>query len=244
MPGERSWPQVCGRQQASLSVNGSQMITDWRRIPEPTVVRMARYLAALRSLALAREETVSSHELARLSGGNAAQVRKDLSFFGREFGTPGVGYNVIHLKERITDILGLRNPRMVVLVGAGSLGTALCGYQGFEQAGLTIRAVFDNDPGRIGKRAGNLRVQDVAALTEANKELKADIGIMAVPASAAQEVAEMLVKAGIKSILNFAPARVDVPESVVVRRVDLTTELAVLSYFLSAASGERAQGPA
>jgi len=212
-------------------VREGQPVNEEKKIPAPTVERMSVYLACLKRLAQERVETVSSSEIGVRAGSNAAQVRKDLSYFG-EFGTPGVGYNVIHLRERIVEILGLRRGRDVILAGAGSLGTALCGYQGFSQEGFRIRAVFDNDVAKIGRHIGELEIYDIARLAEINAANPADMAMIAVPASAAQWVAERLVEAGITCILNFAPAKLTLPPEVIVRDVDLSRELAVLSYYL------------
>ena len=202
-----------------------------KKIPAPTVERLSVYLACLKRLAEERMETVSSNEIGQRAGSNAAQVRKDLSYFG-EFGTPGVGYNVIHLRERLVEILGLRRGRDVLLVGAGSLGTALCGYQGFTQEGFRIRDVFDNDPAKIGHHIGDLEIHDISRLGELNAASPCDMAMVAVPSRAAQSVAEKLARAGVNCILNFAPAKLSLPPEVIVRDVDLSRELAVLSYYL------------
>lgn len=202
------------------------------RVPTPTLERLATYLRLLHELNQAHIDTISSIDVERQTGINAAQFRKDLSYFG-EFGKPGVGYNVAELLERITRILKIDRPKPVILIGAGNLGSALVGYPGLKEHRLELVAVFDNNFGKIGRPLWNLVIQDIAHLKEMNSTLKARIAILAVPASAAQEVADLLVEAGIRAILNFAPTLLKVPEGVHVRNVSFLQELAVLSYHLS-----------
>jgi redox-sensing transcriptional repressor len=202
------------------------------RVPVPTLERLATYLRLLHDLDQAHIETVSSSEVERQTGINAAQFRKDLSYFG-EFGKPGVGYNVPELRQRITRILKIDRPKPVILIGAGNLGSALVGYPGLKEHQFELVAVFDNNYGKIGRPLWNLVIQDIARLKELNNSLKARIAILAVPASAAQDVCERLVDAGIRAILNFAPVLLRVPEGVYVRNVSFIQELAVLSYHLS-----------
>lgn len=202
-----------------------------KRVPAPTIERLALYLLCLKSLLQRGVETVSSEEIARQVGRNAAQVRKDLSFFG-QFGTPGVGYNADQLRHALAVIMGLKTEKRVILVGAGSLGSALCRYQGFREEGFNICAVFDNDSAKVGRRLGKMQIQHISELVPANRQLKADMGLVAVPAFASQAIANVLVEAGIDSIVTFAPTSVEVPSHVLVRRVDLTKELAVLSCYM------------
>jgi len=198
------------------------------------VERLAAYLGCLREMRDEGRQTVSSQELAQRAGSNSAQVRKDLSHLG-QIGTPGVGYQVSALHDRLARALGLAEGHKVLLVGVGSLGRALSLYRGFRQEGFTIAALFDNDPQKIGKRVGGLEVRPLAELQSVNRDLRASIGVIAVPAEQAQSVAEALVAAGVKGILNFAPVRLRLPEHISVRAVDLTRELAVLSYNLTGA---------
>lgn len=201
------------------------------RVPIPTLERMATYLRLLSDLEAAKVHTVSSVEIEEQTGINAAQFRKDLSYFG-EFGKPGVGYKVSELYQRIARILKIHREQPVLLVGAGNLGSALVGYPGLREHKFIIAAVFDNNYAKIGRLLWDHEILDVNRLKEVNKRFRARIGIIAVPANAAQEVAEMLVDAGVKAILNFAPTILRVPPSVTVRNVSFLRELAVLSYHL------------
>ena len=202
-----------------------------RRIPAPTVQRLAAYLTCLREMQEEGASTVSSDKIAQRAGSNAAQVRKDLSHLG-QFGKPGVGYQVAGLRERIARTLGLARVHRVLLVGVGSLGRALCLYPGFRLEGFDICAAFDNAPDKVGRKVGDLEIYPVEELPTRNRSLQARMAIIAVPASAAQAVAQALVQAGVNCILNFAPVRLEVPQHVAVGVVDLTRELAVLSYYL------------
>ena len=175
--------------------------------------------------------TVSSQDIAQATGVTPAQVRKDLAYFG-EFGTRGVGYNSRELYTYIMKILGLDKRWSIAIVGAGNLGRALSKYKGFQQRGFDIVCIFDNDPKKIGKKLANINIYPLDQLEEKVKELKIDLGIIAVPASAAQEVADMLVGAGIRGIINFAPINVTVKENIILRRVDLAAQLEYLTYYL------------
>jgi len=207
------------------------------KVPVPTLERLATYLRFLIDLDQSDIETISSAEVERQTGINAAQFRKDLSYFG-EFGKPGVGYNVKDLQSRIARILKIDREQRVILVGAGNLGSALVGYPGLKEHRFNLVAVFDNNYGKIGRPLWELEILDIVRLKEVNAKLRARIAILAVPASAAQGVADMLVDAGIHAILNFAPVILRVPEYVVVRNVSFLQELAVLSYHLSAEQSE------
>jgi len=201
------------------------------KIPTPTLERLATYLSALTNLANTNVETVSSAQLEEHTGVNAAQFRKDLSYFG-EFGRPGVGYNVRSLHARIKAILKLDRPQPVLLVGAGNLGRALVGYPALKAENFQIVAVFDNNPTKIGSELMHVTIDHIDSVAERNRSLGARIGIIAVPAYAAQQVAEQLVEAGVLTILNFAPVVLKVPPHVTVRNVDFVQELAVLSFYL------------
>jgi len=202
------------------------------RVPVPTLERMATYLACLQELDARGVETVSSAEIEKLTDVNAAQFRKDLSYFG-EFGRPGIGYSVPELARRISRILKVDREQPVLLVGAGNLGSALVGYPSLSREHFRIAAVFDNNPSKIGRRLWDHEIRDIATLPEVNREIGARLGIIAVPASAAQSVADLMVGAGITAILNFAPVSLKVPQGVVVRNVDFVQEMAVLSYHLA-----------
>jgi len=201
------------------------------KVPTPTLERLATYLSVLTGLVNSGIETISSTEIEERTGINAAQFRKDLSYFG-EFGRPGIGYNVSELRTRIGKILKLDKVQPVLLVGAGNLGSALVGYQGLRAENFRIVAVFDNNYVKVGKPLWDLTVKNVSTLLEENRRHKARVGIITVPAAAAQEVADKLVQANILTILNFAPTVLRLPAHVTVRNVDFVQELAVLSYHL------------
>jgi redox-sensing transcriptional repressor len=189
------------------------------------------YLRSLLDLAETRGQlTVSSEELADLAGVNAAKVRKDLSYLG-SYGTRGVGYDVEYLLYQITRELGLTQDWPAAIVGIGNLGRALASYKGFSERGFRIMALFDVDDSVIGSEVGGLDVQHLDELKDAVSEKGIVIGIIATPPAAAQEVADHLVDAGVKSILNFAPAVVNVAPDVNVRKVDLSIELQILSFY-------------
>jgi len=172
------------------------------RIPEDSVRRLSRYLRNLRYLIKEGVETISSEELAQDIYVSAAQVRKDLSYFG-DFGTRGVGYSVRNLIAEIEEILGLNRKWPLVLVGAGRLGSALLNYRGFEQLGFQFAVAFDNNPNKIGKMVGGVKVEGYSQLEKIIEKNRIKIAVIAVPEAAAQEVTDRLVKAGIKAILNF-----------------------------------------
>lgn len=203
------------------------------RVPIPTLERLATYLRCLVDLAQDAVQTVSSAELERHTGINAAQFRKDLSYFG-EFGKPGVGYDVRDLHQRIARILKIDEVQPVLLVGAGNLGSSLVGYPGLREHRFNLVAVFDNNFAKIGRMLWDHEILDVARMQQVNARLNARLGIVAVPRSAAQIVADQLIAAGVTAILNFAPAVLRVPAGVTVRNVSFVQEMAVLSYHLSA----------
>lgn len=202
------------------------------RIPDVCGIRLSTYLRVLKELAREKVGTVSSGALASKINSNPAQVRRDLAYFG-QFGRPGIGYNVKKLKVAITKILGLDRQWPCALVGAGNLGLALFAYRGFYKEGFEIKAIFDNDPAKTGKRWGCCEIEDAKRISTIVKQRKIEIGIIAVPAQAAQEVADRLTGSGVKAILNFAPIKLTVPEGVKLRNVDLSIELENLAYFLS-----------
>jgi redox-sensing transcriptional repressor len=202
------------------------------KVPVPTLERLATYLRYLIDLEQDGSETISSAEVEEQTGVNAAQFRKDLSYFG-EFGKPGVGYNVAELQGRIAHILKIDQEQRVLLIGAGNLGSALVGYPGLKEHKFNVVAVFDNNYAKIGRFLWDLEIQDVARVKEVNAKQKARIAIVAVPRPAAQQVTDTLIEAGVLAILNFAPTVLKVPENVVVRNVSFLQELAVLSYHLS-----------
>jgi redox-sensing transcriptional repressor len=198
-------------------------------VPAATVGRLPTYLRCLNELS---GRTVSSEQLAKLARVNSAKVRKDLSYLG-SYGTRGVGYDVEHLKHQISRELGLTHDWQVAIVGVGNLGSALANYAGFGQRGFVIAGLFDTDKRKVGRKLGGLEVEPLSNLEGAVADRGLTIGILTTPADSAQEVAEYMVAAGLKSILNFAPTAVDLPPDVEVRRVDLSKELQMLSYYMS-----------
>ncbi len=201
-----------------------------RRIPEETIRRLPLYLRNLLLLRDKGQQRISSRDLADRVHLNPSIIRKDLSHFG-DFGTPGVGYSVDKLILRLRKILKLDKTRKAALIGAGKVGSALLNYPGFENYGFKIAAVFDNSPNKIGRRFGEVTVEDVAKLQSIkSKDIK--LAIIAVPSPAAEEIARSLVKAGVGGILNFAPCHLDVPPRVKVVNIDIAMELGSLQYYI------------
>jgi redox-sensing transcriptional repressor len=203
-----------------------------RKIAESTVRRLSLYLRFLEEFEEQGIGTVSSDALALRGGTTSAQVRKDLSFFG-SFGKRGLGYAVPELAGRLREILGLGRDYRVVLLGAGKIGSALVQYRGFQKRGFEIVGIFDVDPAKIGKRWNGLTVSDIAQLEKELSGQAIDIGVLVTPADVAQELADRLVRLGIKAILNFAPVQLSVPDDVSVKNVNLALELEALSYALT-----------
>ncbi len=201
------------------------------RVSGSTVKRLSKYYRTLNELIKEDVEHVSSEELAKLEGVTSAQIRKDFSFFGN-FGRRGLGYNTQDLKNHIAVILGLTRQWNVAIIGAGNIGSALIDYAEFKAHGFHIKTIFDNDPSKIGKPLKSLVVKDIEAIESECQKDNIEIAILAIPASAAQTVAERLNKAGVKGILNFAPKRLHVPHHVVVRQENTAMELETLSYFI------------
>ena len=200
-----------------------------RRIPEATVARLPVYLQILVEQAELGVDNISSEGLAELAAVNAAKVRKDLSYLG-SYGTRGVGYEVEYLVFQIRRELGLDRDWPVVIVGAGNLGQALAGYGGFSERGFLIGGIVDIDPDKFDVLVGGTRVRPLDELGKIVTAGKISIGVVATPPTAAQDAADRLVKAGVTSILNFAPVVLTVPTGVIVRKVDLAVELQILSY--------------
>lgn len=178
------------------------------------------------------QSTINSAQLAQFLNINPHQIRKDLSYFGK-FGERGVGYYTEELRYKIAKILGLSKRWNLCLCGAGSLGSALLAYRGFRQMQLDILAAFDSDQAKVGRAIRGVKVYNVHDIAPVVKELNIDIAIIAVPTQVAQEIADKLIDAGIRAILNFAPVKIIVPKDVKLRNVDLSTELINLTYFLS-----------
>jgi len=204
------------------------------KISELTTNRLSVYLRCLNTLAAAGIMRISSQSLAEQFNLNSAQIRKDLGYFG-EFGVRGIGYNVADLRNHITHILGLDKPHRVGIVGAGRLGTALANYRGFARSNFSVAALFDNDAKKIGRRVGEhkILIHDVQTMPRLVGEASLDVMVIAVPARVAQKVLNQIMSAGVKAVLNFAPASLQARLDVKVKTVDLTTSLESLSYYLA-----------
>ncbi len=200
-----------------------------KRIPDATVARLPIYLRSLLELG-PDTLTVSSEQLAESAGVNAAKVRKDLSYLG-SYGTRGVGYDVEYLESQMRRALGMTHDWPVVIVGIGNLGAALANYAGFGSRGYPVAALVDASPDVVGTRFGDLVVESADDLATIVEERGIAIGVITTPAPAAQSVADELIAAGVRSILNFAPTVVTVPEGVSLRKVDLAVEMQILSFY-------------
>jgi redox-sensing transcriptional repressor len=201
-------------------------------VPEMTIRRLSIYSRCLAQLEEDGVKTVSSQEFAERFHLNSAQVRKDLAYFG-EFGVRGIGYYVANLRAELARILGLDREWHLVLVGFGNLGSALFRYRGFARGGFRVAAIVDDDPAKAGRVADGLEILPVSELPRAVRQGGLQIGVIAVPADAAQSVADRLVAAGVRAILNFAPTRLQVPRDVRLQNVDLSIELENLSFHLA-----------
>lgn len=202
-----------------------------RPIPEATVARLPIYLRSLLDLEQSGvDQNISSEDLARMAGVNAAKVRKDLSYLG-SYGTRGVGYDVEYLMYQIKRAMGLTQDWPACIVGIGNLGRALASYKGFNERGFRITSLFDIDDSVIGEEVGGLEVLHLDELKGLAADEPISIGIIATPPASAQEVADRLVDAGIRSVLNFAPGGLNVPPDVNLRKVDLSMELEILSFY-------------
>lgn len=201
------------------------------KIPDIIIGRLPVYLRALQRLAEKGIQTTSSQELGEIVGISAAQIRKDISQFG-EFGKQGTGYSIPFLIERLQDILKVDRTWDVVIVGMGDIGHALARYNGFANRGFTIKMLFDNDPQKVGQKVGNYEILSMADMADYIKQNKIKIAMLTVPAPAAQEVADHLVKAGVKAILNYAPTSLNVPKGVKVQHIDPAIHLQRMTYYL------------
>ncbi|OGS19080.1 MAG: redox-sensing transcriptional repressor Rex [Elusimicrobia bacterium RIFOXYA2_FULL_50_26] len=207
-----------------------------KKIPANVVPRLSRYYRAL------YEHTqlpwISSSVLSEYTGFTAAQIRKDLGYFG-QFGSPGKGYNVEELKKSIRQILGLDRTWNAAVIGVGNLGTALMGYRGFKDQGFNIVAAFDSDPRKTGSTIKGVKIFSLDSMPAVVKEKSIQIAILTVPGSVAQQTAETACKAGIKSILNFAPVHLRLPDSVKVRHIDMSIEIERLSFLITTGDSGR-----
>lgn len=201
------------------------------KIPDIIIGRLPIYLRAIQRMADSGLKTTSSQELGELVGVSAAQIRKDISQFG-EFGKQGTGYSITYLLEKLREILKVDRIWDVALVGSGDMGHALTNYQGFANRGFRVVMVFDNDKNKIGQKINQFTIEDSANMVEKIKAADIKVAMLTVPASAAQSVADKLVQAGIKAILNYAPISINVPSSVKVQYIDPSTHLQRMTYYL------------
>ena len=201
------------------------------KIPDIIIGRLPVYLRALQRMADNGVKTTSSQELGEHVGISAAQIRKDISQFG-EFGKQGTGYSITYLLDKLREILKVDRIWDVTLIGAGDMGHALANYQGFQNRGFHIVSIFDNDQEKIGTKIGEFTVQDTDKMIESIKSANVKIAMLTVPAPAAQSVADKLVQAGVRAILNYAPISLNVPNNVKVQYIDPATHLQRMTYYL------------
>ncbi|MDX1379290.1 MAG: redox-sensing transcriptional repressor Rex [Anaerolineales bacterium] len=201
------------------------------KIPDIIIGRLPIYLRALQRMLDKGIQTTSSQELGDVIGISAAQIRKDISQFG-EFGKQGTGYSIPFLIERLQNILKVNRTWDVIIVGLGDMGHALARYNGFGDRGFQVTMLFDNDPEKIGQTVNGLKIFSMDGMIDKIRQNKVRIAILAVPASEAQVVTDQMVKAGIKSILNYAPIHLNVPGNVKVQHIDPAAHLQRMTYYL------------
>ena len=201
----------------------------YHKIPDEAVRRLPIYLRGLLFLHNQNQQNASSSKLAEVTHFKSPLIRKDFSYFG-EFGTPGVGYNIERLVKEIRKILKLNVPHKVALIGAGNLGVAILKYPGFKRYGFEIAAVFDNSAKKVGRKIGDLEIENISKIKTIKKK-NINTAILAVPGPAADEVVDKLVKAGINGILNFTPRYLNVPKKIKVKSVDIAMDLLCLPYY-------------
>jgi len=201
------------------------------KIPDIIIGRLPIYLRALQLLAEQGIHNTSSQELGEMIGISAAQIRKDISQFG-EFGKQGTGYSIPFLIERLQSILKVNRVWDVIIVGMGDIGHALARYNGFVNRGFHVTMLFENDPKKIGNKVNGIEIFSTDAMADKIKQNKIKVAMLTVPASAAQEVTDQLVKAGVKAILNYAPIHLSVPKDVHVQHIDPATHLQRMTYYL------------
>lgn len=198
-------------------------------IPNPAVRRLSLYLRQLESFERSGRRTISSKQLGESLRLTDAQVRKDLAYFG-QFGHPGIGYKVESLIIELRRILGTDKNWNVALIGAGNIGRAMSGYRGFDKKGFQVVAVFDNDPAKIGRKMGNFTIQPLSEIEQTVHQQNIRLAILAVPADNAQDVADQLIDAGVRGLLNFAPISLRVPSHVALQTVDMAVQLEQLAF--------------
>ena len=207
-------------------------------IPDIVIRRLPLYVRTLRALRATGITSVSSDQLAELIGVTAAQIRRDLSYFGR-FGKQGKGYDTLHLEEAIAEILQLDREWDVALAGFGSLGHAIANFPGFVPTTFHIAAIFDRNPDQIGQAVAGVVVRSDNCIAEEVRRLGIEIGIIAVPVASAQDVANAMIEGGIRAILNYAPTVIKAPDSVQVREVDPIGAMQSMTYYLDGERGGR-----
>ena len=201
-------------------------------IPDIVIGRLPLYLRALTRLQQLGSDVTSSHELGKRLDISSAQIRKDLSHFGG-FGKQGTGYQIEYLIDKLRQVLQVNQEWHVAVIGAGNLGNAISNYHGFQDRGFEIVAVFDADASKIGTQVGDFVVQSMDTMQENIRENRIKIAMLAVPAEYAQSVADQLIEAGIKAILNYAPINISVPSDIQVQYIDPVTHLQHMTYYLS-----------
>ncbi len=202
-----------------------------KKIPDIIIGRLPVYLRALQRMADMGLKTTSSQELGEHVGISAAQIRKDISQFG-EFGKQGTGYSIEFLLDKLREILKVDRIWDVVVVGAGDVGHALANYHGFQDRGFRVVGIFDNDKDKVGQKIGGFVVEDTETMGEKIKDTGIKIAMLTVPAAAAQDVADKLIQAGVKAILNYAPISLNVPNNVKVQYIDPSTHLQKMTFYL------------
>jgi redox-sensing transcriptional repressor len=207
-----------------------------KSIPHITITRLSIYYRCLEKIIEAENKKdhyiISSSKIAEMTGINSAQIRKDLAYFG-QFGKRGLGYNIKNLRIELRKILGLDKRWSVIIAGAGNLGRALVNYRGFKKRGFIIKGIFDNNPLNIGKKLDYVYIYDIEGMEKFITKKNIMIGVLTVPANSAQEVANKMVKSGIRAILNFAPTHLILPPEIKLYNVDLSIEFEGLTYYLS-----------
>jgi len=201
------------------------------KIPDIIIGRLPIYLRALQRMSAQGMKTTSSQELGDYVGISAAQIRKDISQFG-EFGKQGTGYSIPFLTDKLREILKVNRMWDVVIVGLGDMGHALARYGGFSERGFRVALLFDSDPATIGRKVGELVIEDVSQLVERVRVCKIKLAMVAVPAAAAQEVVDRLVEAGVRAILNYAPTVLSVPDNVHIQHIDPSTHLQRMTFYI------------
>lgn len=202
-----------------------------KEVPDIVVSRLPLYLRSLERMSQEGRKVTSSQELGERLGISAAQIRKDLSQFG-EFGKQGTGYQIKYLIEQLSTILHVNRVWDMAVVGAGDLGRAIAGYQGFANRGFRVAMIFDNDPAKVGTRIGEYVIQDEEKLVDEIQNTGIQVAMITVPAESAQQVADLLVEAGIKAILNYAPINLSVPDGVYVQYIDPVIHLQRMTYYI------------